>query len=225
MTVNVEKLKRMIELQDKMNSLVNPDWKNANYSWLRAAWIECAELMDYCCWKWWKKQSPDIGQAHIELVDIFHFLLSKAIEDNFSINHLINLLSDEEKAYVENEYEYDRKLSNLEWIEQLALSCLEPGCYEDYNTIFAILCDRLELSFDELYILYVGKNVLNIFRQDHGYKEGTYIKQWKSPINPDGVIEDNVYLEMFINDALKDEPEDIYTYLYERLEVEYNKNV
>ncbi|HEY5740253.1 MAG TPA: dUTP diphosphatase, partial [Gammaproteobacteria bacterium] len=23
-----------------------------------------------------------------------------------------------------------------------------------------------------------GKNVLNFFRQDHGYKEGSYVKQW-----------------------------------------------
>jgi hypothetical protein len=29
-----------------------------------------------------------------------------------------------------------------------------------------------------LYRHYVGKNVLNFFRQDHGYKDGTYQKQW-----------------------------------------------
>jgi hypothetical protein len=33
----------------------------------------------------------------------------------------------------------------------------------------------------------VGKNVLNFFRQDHGYKEGTYIKVW-------GGREDNEHL-------------------------------
>jgi len=25
----------------------------------------------------------------------------------------------------------------------------------------------------------VGKNVLNFFRQDHGYQDGTYIKEWQ----------------------------------------------
>jgi hypothetical protein len=34
------------------------------------------------------------------------------------------------------------------------------------------------LSFDQLYRMYVGKNVLNFFRQDHGYKDGSYIKVW-----------------------------------------------
>ena len=43
------------------------------------------------------------------------------------------------------------------------------------------------LDFDSLYRQYVGKNVLNFFRQDHGYKDGSYIKVW------DG-REDNVHL-------------------------------
>ena len=37
---------------------------------------------------------------------------------------------------------------------------------------------QTELSFDELFRHYVGKNVLNFFRQDHGYKTGEYIKVW-----------------------------------------------
>ena len=35
------------------------------------------------------------------------------------------------------------------------------------------------LSADALYRHYVGKNVLNFFRQDHGYQDGTYIKEWQ----------------------------------------------
>ena len=45
----------------------------------------------------------------------------------------------------------------------------------------------LEMDFDHLYRMYVGKNVLNFFRQDHGYKDGSYIKVW-------GEREDNEHL-------------------------------
>ena len=38
-----------------------------------------------------------------------------------------------------------------------------------------------------LFRQYVGKNVLNFFRQDHGYKEGSYRKSW-------GGREDNEHL-------------------------------
>jgi hypothetical protein len=51
-------------------------------------------------------------------------------------------------------------------------------------------------TFEDLYVGYISKNVLNTFRQDNGYQTGTYIKNW------DGV-EDNEYL---ISLALKLDP-------------------
>jgi hypothetical protein len=38
----------------------------------------------------------------------------------------------------------------------------------------------------------VGKNVLNFFRQDHGYKDGSYIKVWQGR-------EDNEHLVDVVN--------------------------
>ena len=48
-----------------------------------------------------------------------------------------------------------------------------------------------DLEFDELYRTYVGKNVLNFFRQDHGYKEGHYQKIWNGK-------EDNEHLSAIL---------------------------
>ncbi|MBD3754209.1 MAG: dUTP diphosphatase [Gammaproteobacteria bacterium] len=48
-------------------------------------------------------------------------------------------------------------------------------------------CKIAQLGFDQLYRIYMAKNVLNKFRQDHGYKEGTYIKEWSGQ-------EDNVVM-------------------------------
>ena len=47
------------------------------------------------------------------------------------------------------------------------------------------------LNLDALYTLYVGKNILNKFRQDHGYKEGSYIKIWNGE-------EDNVIMQRLL---------------------------
>lgn len=46
---------------------------------------------------------------------------------------------------------------------------------------------HLAMPFDELYEIYVGKNILNLFRQDNGYQDGTYQKNW-------GGREDNEHL-------------------------------
>ena len=56
---------------------------------------------------------------------------------------------------------------------------------------------------------YLGKNALNKFRQDNGYKEGTYIKIWSGE-------EDNVHLDTILANFEKDEPisfEEIYAHL------------
>ena len=45
--------------------------------------------------------------------------------------------------------------------------------------LFAELMRACSLSPEQLYRHYVGKNVLNFFRQDHGYQEGTYVKLWQ----------------------------------------------
>jgi hypothetical protein len=45
-------------------------------------------------------------------------------------------------------------------------------------TRFTALAEQLNLSGDELHEMYIAKNVLNLFRQDHGYQEGTYRKVW-----------------------------------------------
>ena len=50
--------------------------------WLRrfvsAIRAEVDELDDSIPWKWWRKEKTDIQNVQVELIDIFHFLLSAA---------------------------------------------------------------------------------------------------------------------------------------------------
>jgi hypothetical protein len=57
---------------------------------------------------------------------------------------------------------------------------------------FFICCKISGLSFTWLQKIYIGKNCLNKFRQDNGYKEGTYIKIWDEQ-------EDNVVMMSILN--------------------------
>ena len=75
------------------------------------------------------------------------------------------------------------------------------------------LMDAAELDFETLYVAYVGKNVLNFFRQDNGYKDGSYIKEW------DG-REDNEHL-VELSAALDSESSDFRDELYNALQTRY----
>ena len=66
----------MASMQASYNREVHPQWEAQGYAFYRAIWVECAELLDHYGWKWWKAQTPDMAQLRMELIDIWHFLMS-----------------------------------------------------------------------------------------------------------------------------------------------------
>lgn len=170
----------MLTLQDSMNCKVHPQWREQGYEWHRAIWVECAELMDHYGWKWWKKQQPDIEQVQLELIDIFHFGLSSLLAKNIPAEQLAAQL----ETALRVQYEKKEFRVALEDFVQLTLN----------QRIFVLdafvqLMAAAGLDFDTLYRGYVGKNVLNFFRQDHGYKDGSYIKNWAGREDNEHLVE------------------------------------
>ena len=45
------------------------------------------------------------------------------------------------------------------------------------------------MDWDDLFAQYVSKNVLNFFRQDHGYKDGSYQKIWHGKEDNEHLVE------------------------------------
>jgi hypothetical protein len=183
-------LSDMFRLQDRLNKVVNPDWLTADYPWYRAIYMEAAELLEGYGWKWWKASpEADIPQLQLELVDIWHFALS----------HILSI------------HQGDYEAAALEVADYFSKLAADPNVFGEINTVptpvlidllvaaaanqrqlngpaFNMLMNRFGLTWDTLYTTYVAKNVLNLFRQANGYKEGTYRKVWAGE-------EDNVVLE------------------------------
>jgi C_GCAxxG_C_C family probable redox protein len=199
-----QKILTMLELQDAMNCKVNPDWRDAGYPWYRAIWTECAEMLDHYGWKWWKHQKPDMQQVHLELVDIWHFALSDLILHNETLDGAAEQALEGLSHSTEDG---DFRTS----IEQLAMATIQHQSADIPQ--FARVMRAADLGFDELFKTYVGKNVLNFFRQDHGYKEGNYIKLWNGR-------EDNEYLaEILVR--LDADSSDFSDQVYRELEQAY----
>jgi len=167
--MNPQQIKIMLELQDSMNTKVNANWQTQGYEWYRAIWVECAELLDHYGWKWWKKQSPDTEQVALELIDIWHFGLSILLQSGTKPELII--------AQIQNQLviKTDEKDFRLD-LEKFVASTLTDRQF--HIALFGRLMAGINMSFDQLYRGYVGKNVLNFFRQDHGYKDGSYRKHW-----------------------------------------------
>ena len=164
-----QQLLTMLQLQDDMNTKVHPQWREQGFAWHRAIWVELAEMLDHYGWKWWKHQSPDLEQVHLELIDIFHFGLSARLVSGQAVEQIAAEI-ETDLAQVEVQETF------AETVEAMVAATLATKNF-DVKT-FAGLMQLTDLSFDELFRHYVGKNVLNFFRQDHGYKTGEYIKIW-----------------------------------------------
>lgn len=164
-----QQLTDMLALQDRMNTKVHPQWREQGYEWYRAVWTECAELMDHFGWKWWKKQTPDLPQLQLEIVDIWHFGMSILLvraQDHTAVAHEIA------RQWTTQTSTGDFRIA----VEALAQDTLTTKSFS--IPLFCQLMTLADFSLDQLYKQYTGKNVLNFFRQDHGYKEGTYPRKW-----------------------------------------------
>lgn len=173
----INKVNIMLEMQESMNRHVHPEWDSQGFAWYRAIWTECAEMMEHYGWKWWKKQSPDADQVSLELIDIWHFGLSILLVEQRDADHI--------EAQLVAGLDESPAAEFREALEAFTLDVLQTRSFD--LTRFAHLMTLSGLSFDELYRRYVGKNMLNRFRQDNGYKEGSYIKVWNG-------LEDNEVL-------------------------------
>jgi len=204
----------MLSLQAGMNARVDSDWIAARYPYLLAVVIEAAEAIEHHGWKWWKQQDKDLPQLQMELIDIWHFILSELLLNNggdelVSRQELTRLLTQSEDKQI---IEFDGRqfeLRQLDLVSKLELLIGLSAARRIDLAVFASIMVDCEIEWTELYCQYVGKNVLNFFRQDHGYKEGSYQKIWQGredneylveilavldPAAPD--FKDNVYAEL-----------------------------
>ena len=207
----------MLELQNNFNKKVNPEWETKNYAWDTAIIVELAECQDHLSWKWWKHSEVNYEQVILELVDIFHFAMSF---------HMIENNLDHESCAEELDYTYQfNSMVNSEKLQDMELfqDCLklvmhditDPYIQEFNFSSFFAMWKILGLDVEDLYKKYIGKNSLNVFRQNHGYKDGSYIKIWNG-------LEDNEVLTKLLNDLPCDDK--LFDTILNQLELEYPKN-
>lgn len=208
----ISRLDDMLCLQAAMNDVAKPDWKTNPPNWSLAIIAEAGELLDHLGYKWWKSQTPDLAQAQMEVVDLWHFELSAVLCTpglGTYLLHRIHGATVMQEPYV-GEFSPDRDLVFSLTQDYVASAARSASSSLRRVTSLLDLAYALGLTFDDLYKLYTAKNVLNMFRQDHGYKTGTYIKVW------DGK-EDNQHLQEILNER----PDATVTELLAALKLRY----
>lgn len=223
------KINEMFLLQKKLNDNTNGlNWElcvnkfGKEINWLRCIHMEVAELIESTPWKHWKNISSDsdLENIKIELVDIWHFIMSYLLQET-NIPQAVKLTNDLCRYEVDPKDSVDiaSLVTASEQLSFISLS-IQTGNTSSQATNEMLIsqffktCKIAGLSFSTLQKMYIGKNCLNKFRQDNGYKEGTYKKIW---IYSNVSEEDNVAMMKIIErsenisfDAVYQELETVY---------------
>jgi dimeric dUTPase (all-alpha-NTP-PPase superfamily) len=221
----MNKILQMLTLQQQLNDTTNGEgWENGmtkngkRIDWRRCSYLECAELIESYPWKHWKNidAQPDYENIKIEAVDIWHFIMSQALTD-YKTKGLGSIETLTENITKLPNYEVFKApriptqkdhYAQIEVVETLMRTLFCGGTTEKLMEDFFNVAMQSGLDLDSLYKLYVGKNILNQFRQDHGYKEGSYIKIWNGK-------EDNVTMQQILDEDPEITPEALYDKLKE----------
>ncbi len=215
----------MLRLQQELNDATNgPGWEQGltrqgkRIDWRRCIWLEAAELVESYPWKHWKNiaAEPDYANIRIEAVDIWHFVMSEALrlntlESDGEIAELARRIARTEAfdAFARGRLEVPEDLyAQIETVESFVAALFADASIEDLTERFFRVARLGGLELQSLYDLYIGKNLLNRFRQEHGYKEGRYIKVWNGR-------EDNVVMQELLAAHPGIAPEELYTKLQE----------
>ncbi len=218
----MSKMLTMITLQQQLNDNTNGiGWEDGKtkqgkiIDWKRCIYLESAELVESYPWKHWKNidATVDYENIKIELVDIWHFVMSEMLRVNkiegksLSIEELAREAEQIISYIVTNrEEDYYKQIESIEkFIKELFCNFNLDNFIKSYFELNI----KLGLSFDELYKLYIGKNILNQFRQDNGYKDGSYIKVWSGK-------EDNVVMQEILDNLDNITPENLVNELNKR---------
>lgn len=221
------KLEEMFLLQKRLNDDTNgTNWElginkfDKEINWLRCIHMEVSELIDSTPWKHWKNisEAPDLSNIHVELVDVWHFLMSYILQET-NIPKAVSLVNTHCIYEAVEMSDIDPKLivKEAEKLSYIAFA-IETGNMPAFSGVerfidqFFRCCKLSGLSFTWLQKIYIGKNCLNKFRQDNGYKEGTYIKVWNKK-------EDNVVML----DILEEVEDLTFDIVYGKLQDVYNK--
>ena len=169
----LEQITEMMNLQEELEiRIAGPDWRDLGHNYPLCIYMECNEIIDHVGWKHWKAHGePDYDAITMEIVDIWHFMLAHWLQHDVPA-----------MAIVANIQHAKEELAGITEIDMVDVSIGLAICIVSKQQIaignFLLMCDWNNLSFDELHSYYVGKNVLNTFRQDYGYATGEYLKNW-----------------------------------------------
>lgn len=197
----------MLSVQNRLNTMLyGPLWREQRYEWHRMAWLECAAITNHIGWKWWKGEKPDLAQAQLGAVTIWQSCLSYALEATHAQLQTDNpyvtadsIGNDMVLAETSLTYGFAAQVKLHGEIKALLnlIELLAGQCVSDQQVSPAItleLAEVLGLAPENLYHVYLARNLLPLFRDEYKKAHGVYRNKWYGQEDQEvlnGLLKDN----------------------------------
>ncbi len=189
---------KIISLQKEFNDRVAPGWEQdlnqTKHNYWTAILDETMEVIGSKHWKWWKDtdklNTVDWDNVNVELIDIFHFILSVGLQLKQHDIIFMTMIAEEKNKKEGKLVLRDKKFFDGFWNEFLM-----AVWQKSLPLAIVKWCEYFYKSggdFQSLARDYFIKNSLNHIRQEFGYADGRYQKMWRHPTDPSKKVEDNV---------------------------------
>jgi len=203
----INKLLQLMVMQDRNNKIQHKEeWaacRSVERPDHRAAFLELCEGFEHIGWGQWWKKAPEVTEHafksyQVELIDVLHFTFSMLIRDpsvtdyNAFFETVFTQLNEASESLAESFEKNPVAILHSAMDMLVANLALQPigiiertdeeSLLEVFNGLFYIM-NLSNMTIDDVFKMYVGKNILNGLRGQNGYKKGHYIKNWKAEID------------------------------------------
>ena len=161
----------MFNKQSELEDILHPGWRSSKISVDEAIFTELSEVLSELQYKWWiPYQEPiNITKVHAELIDMWHFIL---------LHHLMHHPLNTCTGQIPTCYRGAFNKEQAALVRQLLLSYAVQSCNKKFYNIdrFLSICALTGLQIDELYVHYIIKHAVNMFRASIIKTYGVYNK-------------------------------------------------
>lgn len=171
--ITLERIEQLLKAQDELNKVyAGEDWATKGYDFLGYVAVETAELLNHHGGMFhYRHQEPDWPQIEMELVDILHFLLSAAIQAEFTADDLLEPIGMKRLVMGEHTVHFrGKRLIN-------EATSMTPSAWVCWVR-FILLVEECGYTINHIFNRYILKHTLNRFRIDNGSVTGGYKKVW-----------------------------------------------
>lgn len=188
--ISLAQAESILSVQDRIYRTVDDHGLSAGIACQRGVQLDAEEEPDHHSCQCFSYSSRYLSQVQIELIDILHNSLSDLINEcGGNLTDAAGMLlsrSNPELAHCH----FDGAVYVLRECDipmLLKLIAADAGSDSDRLPLLEVAFDACGLNWNRITILCIAKHVLNVFRDNHGYKNGCYAKIW-------GYTEDYIHL-------------------------------